>query len=200
MGILPVASERRRLEGCGCSYGTCEPFRTPTATHDTQAPISQKFTHPASPGRSTRCARPSKRGSPPDRSSSGPDVTMLSHRENLTLAGRANLPQAQGSQQEPEHGQFSKIWPSVGIRARGWAGVSRKLAREPEWRGSNHTRISRDDRRHWVGSLHIAKGKQSVSRIRRGAQQQNPRHQRTSLRPARRGVTAMKISLACPAL
>ena len=176
-----------------------KPFRNATTTHAPQAAILfDKFhimRHLGEALDKVRKAEYARLSGKDRRYIKGQKYTLLSHRENLTSEGRQTLEDPARGEQAAEHRLPAQgvLRPALGLRARGLgAALLRELAREPEVAAPQALReVRRDDRSSlgWDRRLLPAR-EQGLARLRRGPQQQDPRHPAPRLRPARRRVSA----------
>ena len=125
----------------------------------------------------------------------GPEVHAALAPREPHPGGPAGAQDAAGGQQAPEHGLPAQgiLRPALGLRARGLgAALLRELAGEPQVAAPRALReVRRDDRSPlgWNRRLLQAR-EQGLARIRRGTEQQDPRHPAPRVRTARRGVPA----------
>ena len=176
-----------------------KPFRNATQAHAPQAAILfDKFhvlRHLSDALDAVRKTEYARLSGADRRYIKGQKYTLLSHRENLTLEGRQALKTLLAANKRLNTAyllkeSFGQLW---GYEREGLgAALLRQLAFEPEVAAAQTLpEVCRDDRTPlgWHrGLLHT--GKQGLARVRRGTQQQDPRHPEARLRPARRGVPA----------
>src|SRR5271163_1243980 len=130
----------------------------------------------------------------------GQKYTLLSRREK-SLSGRQALARtAAGRQQAPQHRLRPEgvLRPTVDLPARELGPpFLRQLAREPEMATSQTLRaLCRNDRSALGRNRRLLQTReQSLTRFRRGPQQQDPSVSATRIRPERRGISPPKRPL-----
>ena len=129
----------------------------------------------------------------------GQKYTLLSHRENLTQDGRRALKRLLAANKRLNHGLRPQgvVRAALGLQPRRLGtSLLRELAGLSQVAAPQALReVRQDDRRSlgWHRRL-LQAGEQGRAGIRRGAQQQDPRHPAPRLRIARRGVSAAEGS------
>jgi transposase len=125
----------------------------------------------------------------------GQKYTLLAHRENLTLEGRKSLRLLLAANRRLNTAyllkeSFGQLWD---YQREAWARrFFRELARVAQVAAAQALRALRGDDRATLGwdRRLLRVGEQGRPRLRRGTQQQDPRHPTSRLRSTRRGVPA----------